>query len=114
MTSDMRTVIYPVKDLEGAKAVFGALLGTEPVMDQPYYVQFSVDGLDVGLDPNGHAQGMTGPICYWNVQDITARVHELVVAGAQEVQPVKDVGGGTLVAVLSDTDGNPIGLRQLP
>ena len=65
MTSDMRTVIYPVKDLEGAKAVFGALLGTAPAVDQPYYVQFSVDGLDVGLDPNGHAQGMTGPVCYW-------------------------------------------------
>jgi predicted enzyme related to lactoylglutathione lyase len=108
----MRTVIFPVKDLEGAKAVFGRLLGTEPVMDQPYYVQFSVDGLDLGLDPHGHAQGMTGPICYWEVQDISARVHELVESGATERQPVKDVGGGTLVAVLADPDGNQFGLRQ--
>jgi predicted enzyme related to lactoylglutathione lyase len=110
----MRTVIYPVKDLEAAKAVFGSLLGAEPVMDQPYYVQFSAGGLDVGLDPNGHRQGMTGPVYYWNVEDITARLHDLVVAGAKEVQPVKDVGGGMLVAVLSDADGNHIGLRQLP
>ena len=114
MTSDMRTVIFPVKDLAGAKAVFGALLGAEPVVDQPYYVQFSAGGLDVGLDPNGHAQGMTGPICYWDVEDISARVHELVAAGAQEVRPARDVGGGMLVAVLSDADGNPIGLRQHP
>ena len=30
-------------------------------MDQPYYVGYNVAGQDIGLDPNGHRQGMTGP-----------------------------------------------------
>lgn len=41
MTPDLRTVIYPVKDLAQAKTLWGALLGLEPVMDEPYYVQFN-------------------------------------------------------------------------
>jgi predicted enzyme related to lactoylglutathione lyase len=112
VSSDMHTVIYPVTDLEAAKAVFARLLGTEPVMDQPYYVHFSAGGLELGLDPNGHAQGMTGPVPFWDVEDISARVHELLESGAREQRPVTDVGGGTLVAVVTDPDGNPIGLRQ--
>jgi predicted enzyme related to lactoylglutathione lyase len=110
----MRTLIYPVKDLEASKAVFRALLGVEPVVDAPYYVQFSADGLDIGLDPNGHRHGQSGPVPYWEVADIAAAVEGLKEAGATEVQPVKDVGGGLLIAVLTDADGNAIGFRQQP
>ena len=39
-------------------------------MDESYYVQFSAAGLEVGLDPNGHKQGMTAPLAYWHVDDI--------------------------------------------
>jgi hypothetical protein len=38
MASRVSTVIHPVKDLAAAKAVYGALLGAEPIMDEPYYV----------------------------------------------------------------------------
>jgi len=31
-------------------------------MDEPYYVSFEVEDQDVGLDPNGNSQGMTGPV----------------------------------------------------
>jgi predicted enzyme related to lactoylglutathione lyase len=111
MTAGMHTVIYPVTDLPRAKALFAALLGTEPVMDEPYYVQFGVDGQAVGLDPHGHRDG---PVGYWHVDDVRAAVERLRAAGAEVVQDVRDVGGGTLVAVLADGDGNPIGLRQTP
>ena len=110
----IQTVIYPVKDLDAAKAVFGALLGAEPVMDAPYYVQYAAGGLEIGLDPNGHGKGMTGPVCYWRVDDIRASVARLREAGATESEPVTDVGGGRLVAVLADTNGNPVGLMQTP
>ncbi len=61
MTPGIRTVIYPVNDLIQAKTLYGKLLGVEPSMDEAYYVSFSVGGQDVGLDPHGHSQGMTGP-----------------------------------------------------
>ena len=62
MTEDIKAIIYPVKDLAKAKTLYGELLGVEPNMDEPYYVGFSVGGQDVGLDPHGHSQGMTGPV----------------------------------------------------
>ncbi len=55
MTSGMRTVIYPVRDLAQAKKLYGKLLGVAPSMDEAYYVGFSVAGQDVGLDPHGHS-----------------------------------------------------------
>ena len=64
MSEGTRTVLYPVKDLAKAKALFTEVLGTAPNMDEPYYVNFSVAGQDVGLDPNGHGKGMTGPVVY--------------------------------------------------
>ena len=114
MTSGMRTVVYPVKDLARAKALYGGLLGVAPYMDEPYYVGFRTDALEVGLDPRGHDQGMTAPVAYWNVDDIHAAVERLVAAGAEVEQPVRDVGRGTLIARLRDGDGNVTGLYQAP
>jgi predicted enzyme related to lactoylglutathione lyase len=110
----MRTVIYPVKDLAQAKQLYGKLLGVEPSMDEPYYVGFSVGGQDVGLDPHGHSQGMTGPVGYWDVDDINATLALLLDAGGQTQQAVRDVGGGKLIASVTDVDGNVIGLIQSP
>jgi predicted enzyme related to lactoylglutathione lyase len=112
-TMTIRTITIPVKDLDAAKALYTTLLGVEPYMEQPYYVGYRPEGApEVGLDPNGHAQGSTGPITYWHVEDAAAAVAALVAAGASEQQAVRDVGGGNLTATVRDTDGNVIGLFQ--
>jgi predicted enzyme related to lactoylglutathione lyase len=112
MTSGPRTIIFPVSDLARAKEVFGALLGVAPSMDAPYYVQFDHDDHQVGLDPRGRQQGLTGPVAYWTVDDIEKSLQTLIDAGAQQVQGVHDVGGGRRIATVTDPDGNPIGLMQ--
>ena len=66
----------------------------------------------VGLDPNGHRQGITGPVAFLSVDDIRGRLEALVSAGAEVVQDVRDVGNGRLVASLKDADGNMLGLMQ--
>ncbi|MED7826169.1 VOC family protein, partial [Streptomyces chiangmaiensis] len=114
MTAGLTTIIYPVKDLDRAKALFRALLDVEPYADEPYYVGFRVAGQDVGLDPNGHAKGMTGPVPYWQVSDLRARLAALLDAGGELLQDVKDVGGGKLIASVKDADGNLVGLVQEP
>jgi predicted enzyme related to lactoylglutathione lyase len=114
MTAGVQTVIFPVRDLDKAKTLFNRLLDAEPIMDQPYYVGYKVAGQDIGLDPNGHDKGMTGPLAYWTVDDIEATLKELVDAGAEQLQAPSDVGGGKLVASVRDADGNPIGLVQEP
>ena len=112
MTSGIGTVIYPVKDLAQAKALYTRLLGVEPYADAPYYVGFKVEGQDIGLDPNGHGKGMTGPVGYFHVNNIEESLTQLLDAGAEEVQGVTDVAGGRLIATAKDFDGNVIGLLQ--
>lgn len=114
MIKGVSTFIVPVKDLARAKALYKELLGVEPNMDAPYYVNFHVGDLDIGLDPHGHAQGMSGSVTYFLVSDIKATVQGLTDNGAQIHQAVRDVGGGKLISTLKDTDGNIFGLVQLP
>lgn len=105
----LMTIIYPVKDLARAKALFTNVLGTKPANDAPYYVGFKVGADDVGLDPNGHRDGA---VAYFPVSDIRASIQQLVANGAKLQQDAKDVGGGRLIASLKDADGNLIGLMQ--
>ncbi|MER5600249.1 VOC family protein [Streptomyces sp. NPDC002265] len=114
MTAGVKTIIYPVKDLAQAKTMFSALLGVEPYADEPYYVGFKDAGQDVGLNPNGHAQGLTGPVPFWHVTDIRAQLAALLAAGAETVQDVHDVGNGRLIASVKDADGNMVGLLEDP
>ena len=112
MAAEINTIIYPVKDLGSAKKLYGRLLETEPVMDEPYYVQFNVGGQQIGLDPHGHAKGLTGAVPYVPVDDIQAALTRLREAGAEERQAPTDVGGGRLIALVADPDGNLTGLMQ--
>jgi len=106
--------IYPVKDIAQAKTLYSKLLGVEPYVDEAYYVGFRVGDQEIGLDPHGHNQGMTGPVGYFQVSDIKQSLQSLLDAGAQTQQEIKDVGGGRLIAWVKDADGNIIGLMQSP
>jgi predicted enzyme related to lactoylglutathione lyase len=114
MNQGIRTIIYPVKDIAQAKTLYSKLLGVEPYADEAYYVGFRVGDQEIGLDPNGHNAGMTGPVCYYHVNDIKKSLQLLLDAGAQVQQEVKDVGGGKLIASVRDADSNIIGLLQFP
>jgi len=114
MNQGIRTVIYPVKDIAQAKRLYSTLLGVEPYADEAYYVGFRVGDQEIGLDPHGHDQGMTGPVGYFHVSDIQKSLQALVDAGAHILQEVKDVGRGKLIASVKDADGNIIGLLQNP
>lgn len=114
MNQGIKTIIYPVKDINQAKALYRELLGVEPYMDAPYYVGFQVGDQNIGLDPNGHKQGLTGATTYYHVDDIDQSLQALLDAGAQTLQTVNDVGGGKLLASVKDADGNVIGLIQMP
>jgi len=112
MTEGIKTIIYPVTDAAKAKATFSRLLGVEPYADQPYYVGFKVNGQDIGLDPNGHRSGMTGPVAYLHVDDIESSMQVLVDGGGEVQGKVRDVGGGRRIVTVKDADGNAIGLLQ--
>jgi predicted enzyme related to lactoylglutathione lyase len=111
-TQGIKTVLHPVSDLSKAKEVYIALLGIEPQHDAEYYVGFEAAGQHIGLVPNAAAQGMTSPVTYWHVEDIEAKLAEVLAAGGTLKDAAKDVGGGRLVATFTDPDGNVLGLLQ--
>ncbi|MGH9056603.1 MAG: VOC family protein [Acidimicrobiales bacterium] len=111
-TQGIKTVLHPVSDLAAAKAVYAALLGVEAQVDGEYYVGFDAGGQHIGLVPGGGPQHLTSPVAYWHVPDIEAKLAEVTAAGATLRDPVQNVGGGRLVASVTDPDGNVLGLVQ--
>jgi len=113
-TKGIKVVLHPVSDLERAKSTYTALLGVPPTADSAYYVGFDVGGQHIGLVPGGGPQGMTSPVTFWEVPDIEAKLAEVTAAGATTKEAAHDVGGGRLVATVTDADGNDLGLLQDP
>ena len=111
-TDGIKVVLHPVSDLEAAKPVYSALLGSEPSHDAPYYVGYETPGQHIGLVPRGSAHGMDSPVAYWAVPDIEAKLAELTAAGATVNESPREVGGGRLVASVTDPDGNVLGIMQ--
>jgi predicted enzyme related to lactoylglutathione lyase len=111
-TQGIKTVLYPVSDLVAAKAVYAALLGVPPQTDESYYVGFEAAGQHIGLMPEGGPQSITSPVAYWHVPDLETKLAEVTAAGATVKEPAHYVGGGRLVATVTDPDGNVLGLLQ--
>jgi predicted enzyme related to lactoylglutathione lyase len=111
-TQGIKTVLHPVSDLAAAKEVYAALLGMRPQTDESFYVGFEAGDQHIGLVPGGALRAMTSPVAYWHVPDIEAKLAEVTAAGATVKEPAHDVGGGRLVATVTDPDGNVLGLLQ--
>ena len=111
-STGIKTVLHPVSDLARSKALYAALVGAPPQADSPYYVGFDVADQHIGLVPGGGPQGMSSPVTYWHVPDLEATLAEVTAAGATVKEAAHDVGGGRLVATITDPDGNVLGLLQ--
>lgn len=112
MAKGIKTVLYHVSDMARATSMYSTLLGVEPYTADDYYVGFQIDGQEIGLVNINIAGGKTGVIPHVHVEDIDAAHQALVDAGAEELTPVADVGGGLRVSTVRDADGNVIGLSQ--
>lgn len=110
MIQGLRTVIYPVGELEAAKAWYTRVLGVEPYFDEPFYVGYAVGGFELGLIPDG-TPGAQGAVAYWGVSDVAA---ELIRIAATVLEPAHEVGGGIKVATIADPFGNTFGLIENP
>ena len=95
MSPTIRSLVIPVSDLDAAKAVYTALLGS-PHTDESYYVGYNINGFEVGLNPAGEGGG---PVAFADVEDLDER------------DAPRQVAPEARICVLADVDGNPIGLR---
>jgi predicted enzyme related to lactoylglutathione lyase len=116
MLLGLRTVIYHVGDLGQAKEWYAQVTGCAPYFDEPFYVGFNVSGYELGLDPEAVAAVSKGGgvSAYWGVEDACAAYGRLLEFGAKPHAGVQDVGGGILVATVSDPWGNIFGVIENP
>ena len=116
MLKGLGTVIYPVPDIDRAKAWYTKAFGKAPYFDEPFYVGFDIGGYELGLDPNSttSSPGAGGGVAYWRVDDIETAVRHFVSHGATVVAPALAVGGDIKVATVADPFSNSIGLIENP
>jgi hypothetical protein len=103
MIQGLRTVVYHVEDLAGAKEWYSSVLGKKPYFDEAFYVGFNVGGYELGLDPDME-----------NVANIEEAYAKLVETGAEIESEITDVGGGIKVAAVRDPSGNIFGIIENP
>lgn len=113
MILGLRTAIYPVTDLERARAWYGQVFGLKPYFDEPFYVGFNVGGFELGLVPDG-TPGTGGAQVYWGVPLLADELARLQALGAKVHEPARDVGGGIKTAMVLDPFGNALGLIENP
>lgn len=105
--NNIHSIVYTVADIDAAKAVHTVLLGVEPHTDTPYYVGYNVGGVEIALAPGAEPASVAQVL----VEDLETTLTELTSAGATLKDEPKDVGGG-LIATVTDTSGNVLGLMQ--
>ncbi len=114
MFKGLKSVIYPSANLEADQKFWENITGIAPYFAQPYYVGFNINGCELGLDPNAAKDGITYPIAYWNVENVTQASEQLIASGAAINAEARDVGGGMMMATFKDASGNIFGIIDDP
>jgi predicted enzyme related to lactoylglutathione lyase len=112
----LRTVIYKVADIAAAKAWYAKAFEVEPYFDQPFYVGFSIDGFELGLQPEETLvkEKAESVAAYWATGDVRSTYDRLLSVGALANEAPQEVGGGIVVATVKDPWNNVIGLIYNP
>ena len=111
MLHEIGLINYPVTDMESTKKWYGSILGVAPYIDTPQYVGFHGSNCDIGLNPNGYAQGMKGPVIFWKVADIHVAFDQAKNAGATVSLDPQQLGPQMLGSLI-DPDGIMFGFVQ--
>ncbi|MET0462389.1 MAG: VOC family protein [Chitinophagaceae bacterium] len=113
MFKKLRTVIYHVKDLEGAKQWYTKATGTAPYFSEVFYVGFDINGFELGLDPDMSAvEPGNHTVSYWDVEDVSKAIEHLLSIGGKLIQDKTNVGGEINVGIVEDPFGNHLGLIE--
>jgi len=107
--------MYHVEDLGKARDWYTELLGFGPYFDEPFYVGFNVGGYELGLNPDvSKVRKGDSTYAYWGVADCRAAYERLLALGAAPHSAPEDVGGGIVVATVTDPFGNVFGVIENP
>ena len=112
----LRTAIYAVPDLAAARAWYADVLERAPYFDEEFYVGFNVGGFELGLvpEPDAPLERDAAGVAFWGVADADAAYARLLELGAEDAEPIQDVGGGIKIGAVRDPFGNMLGVVENP
>jgi predicted enzyme related to lactoylglutathione lyase len=122
MLRGLTTVRFQAADLAAAKAWYAEVLGVEAYFERPGYVEFRIGDHqhELGIMDSAYssmlgrgesaAQGPSGAVVYWHVDDVQRTVERLVALGAEEHEPIRQFGEGFVAASIVDPFGNILGV----
>lgn len=112
----LRTTIYHVGDMDAAKTWYAKVFETQPYFDQPFYVGFDIAGYELGLQPEETpvTDKKVSAVAYWGVNNVDEQFNHFIASGAMVHENPQEVGGGIIVASVTDPWGNIIGLIYNP
>ena len=111
----------PTMDLSRARSFYADMLGLPIVDESPFACVFDANGTMLRVTPVRKLSKVRYTVVGWAVDDLSATVRELVVAGVAFVHyrgmEVDEAGiwtapGGDSVAWFEDADGNLLSLTQ--
>lgn len=108
----LRTVIYPVSDIEAATLWWSQVIGHPPYFEESFYVGFEVGGYELGLLADGNPSD--GAITYWGVDDVAAAMGDLIAVGASVHVAASEVGDDIVTGSIRTPDGHILGLIYNP
>ncbi|WP_329082316.1 MULTISPECIES: VOC family protein [unclassified Streptosporangium] len=126
MLRGLTTVTFHTDDLGAARRWYAELLGIEPYLDRPPYMEFRIGDYQHELgfldsryrrELGGHdatSAGAAGAVVYWHVDDVPAVLDRLLTMGAKEHEPPRDFGEGFIGASVVDPFGNVLGIMYNP
>ncbi|MGH2562934.1 MAG: hypothetical protein ACRDE5_00360 [Ginsengibacter sp.] len=69
MFKKLRTIIYHVNDIQKGKEWDKRATGISPYFDETFYVDFDINGCELGLDPDTkNLSNGEHSVAYWSVR----------------------------------------------
>ena len=102
----LMTAIYPVPDVDAAKAWYARAFGVEPYFEEPFYVGFDVAGYELGLVPAeapANEPGNRGVTAFWGVENVDDAWKRITAAGAVSSAPTIGASAAAFAAVRNRT-----------
>lgn len=121
MTNSINWFEIPVKNFDRAKAFYAAILdGAVEEMAHPE-CKYGIlpgdmqNGVTGGIvQGEGYEPSMAGSLIYLNGgDDLSVALGKVEAAGGQILLPKTSIGGNGFIALITDTEGNKLGLHSM-
>ena len=108
------SIVFFVHELRDVAAWYSKLLGMLPYRDDPDFIGFHLDGIDLCFHRLDEKVGsLSGSqVAYWRVESLEESIKEFVKNGASIFRKPIQISEGGRVAQIKDPFGNILGLIE--